>query len=169
ILLARIWAEVLHLGRVGRHDNFFELGGHSLLAMKMVNSLKRAGFELSVIELFQYPTIELLAPQIAQQVGETVVESAIAVRESGIERALFLVHEVHGLVAYAANLAPHIHPDIPLYALAAKPPEKAQLHTIEAMAARFVRIIRTVQPTGPYRMAGWSFGGVIAYEIAKQL
>jgi thioesterase domain-containing protein len=68
-------------------------------------------------------------------------------------------------VEYARSLAPHIDPAVPVYALAADGP----LRTVEGMATRLVRMARAVQPTGPYRIAGWAFGGLLAYEAASQL
>jgi thioesterase domain-containing protein len=78
------------------------------------------------------------------------------------------VHEGAGSIAYAQVLHPHVDGDIPVYALPA-PPADAPLRTVEGMATRLVRMIREVQPSGPYRVAGWSFGGVLAYEVASQL
>jgi arthrofactin-type cyclic lipopeptide synthetase C len=78
------------------------------------------------------------------------------------------VHEGAGSIAYAQVLHPHVDGDIPVYALPAAPAD-ASLDTVEGMAARLVRMIREVQPDGPYRVAGWSFGGVLAYEVASQL
>ncbi|MBV8734964.1 MAG: hypothetical protein JO120_09310, partial [Solirubrobacterales bacterium] len=170
--LASLWAELLHLRRVGRHDHFFELGGHSLLALRMVTMLERADIKTSLVALFQHPTIASLATHITQQetqLPDYAGSSAIPVKISGTERPLFLVHEFQGLVAYAAKLAPYIDAEIPVYALPAKPVNQTQLYTIEGIAAHHVRNIRAVQPVGPYRIAGWSFGGIIAYEIAKQL
>jgi len=76
---------------------------------------------------------------------------------------------VSGEVLYAPLLASHVDADIPVYGLAETPLGKPPLQTIHARAKRFVRIIRAVQPVGPYRVAGWSLGGNVAYEIAIQL
>jgi arthrofactin-type cyclic lipopeptide synthetase C len=96
-------------------------------------------------------------------------EQAVAVRRSGSQRPLFLVYEGTGSVAYAQVLHPHVDAEIPLYALPAPSDPESPLRTVEGMAARLVRMIQEVQPTGPYRLAGWSFGGLLAYEVAAQL
>jgi len=79
------------------------------------------------------------------------------------------VHEFSGLDLYFPTLGKHIDPDIPVYGLPAVEWGEPQLQTMACMASRLVGIIRSVQPKGPYRLAGWSFGGVLAYETAIQL
>ncbi|HWK88508.1 MAG TPA: amino acid adenylation domain-containing protein, partial [Longimicrobium sp.] len=177
--LAEIWAEVLGLERVSRHDNFFELGGHSLLAMQVIAYMGEVDLHVEVQALFEAPTpaelARLLAPPVtdAPSDGEPQArgrgDRAIPVRPSGSRPPLFLVHEGAGSTAYAQVLHPHLDPEIPVYALPAPSLSGAPPRTVEGMAARLVRMIREVQPTGPYRVAGWSFGGALAYEIASQL
>jgi thioesterase domain-containing protein len=70
---------------------------------------------------------------------------------------------------YVAALVPHINEKISVYGLPATPADEPQLQTVAGMATRMVQMIRSVQPRGPYRIAGWSFGGILAYEIATQL
>jgi thioesterase domain-containing protein len=82
---------------------------------------------------------------------------------------LFLVHDGWGSVAYAQVLHHHFDEELPVYALPPVSGEELPLRTVEGMAARLVRMVREVQPVGPYRLAGWSFGGILAYEMAAQL
>lgn len=100
--------------------------------------------------------------------SETELKGYISVRTSGSQRPLFLMHDYSGMGLYFKLLAKHLDSDIPIYGLPGMPLDEPQLRTIEAMAARIVRIIRTVQPDGPYRIAGWSLGGIVAYEVATQ-
>jgi arthrofactin-type cyclic lipopeptide synthetase C len=160
---------VLKLDKVGRHDNFFSLGGHSLLAVGLVNSLKQKNIELSITDVFRYPTIEAVAAQINLSDVPVPPDKAQSIREGNTETPLFLTHEGTGQILYIGRLAPHIHPEIPIYGLPARPEDESQLRTVEGMAARMVQMIRSIQPVGPYRIAGWSFGGILAYEIATQL
>jgi thioesterase domain-containing protein len=95
--------------------------------------------------------------------------TAVPVRATGSERPLFLVHDGTGSVAYARALHPHLDAEIPVYALPAPDASEPQLRTVEGMATRLARMILEVQPRGPYRLAGWSFGGMLAYETATQL
>ena len=82
---------------------------------------------------------------------------------------LFLVHEFSGRDVYFPTLAQHIGGTFPIYGLPGVPLGQPQLRTLECMARRMAGIIRSVQAQGPYRLAGWSFGGVLAHEVAQQL
>ncbi|MFW9080921.1 non-ribosomal peptide synthase/polyketide synthase [Pseudomonas sp. P2757] len=168
--LAQIWAEVLSVEQVGRHDNFFELGGHSLLAIRLVNLMQRAGLQVTLAELFQHPSIESVATLLSR--GDAVAEQPeglVIVRAAATGTPLFLVHEFSGRDVYFPALGMHIAGEFPIYGLPGVPLGQPQLRTLECMAARMVGIMRSVQPQGPYRLAGWSFGGLLAYEIAQQL
>ncbi|WP_408005740.1 non-ribosomal peptide synthetase, partial [Pseudomonas carassii] len=165
--LAALWAQVLEVERVGRHDSFFELGGHSLSAIRLVGEMRQAGLNTTLAELFQHPTIATLAPRLGE--GTDDDEGLVTVRAAGSQPALFLIHEFSGLDLYFPVLGRHIAGDFPIYGLAGVAFGEAQLNTMECLAARLVRLIRAVQPHGPYRLAGWSFGGVLAYEVAAQL
>ncbi|MDB4951640.1 MAG: hypothetical protein JWM27_4289, partial [Gemmatimonadetes bacterium] len=177
--LAEIWGQVLGVERVGRHDNFFALGGHSLLGMQVIARMRDVGLHAGVRALFEAPTpaelARLLGPLPDRAGPDTEPQAqgrgdrAIPIRPSGSRPPLFLVHEGAGSTAYAQVLHPHVDPEVPVYALPAPSLADASPRTVEGMAARLVRMIRQVQPTGPYRVAGWSFGGTLAYEIALQL
>lgn len=102
-------------------------------------------------------------------ISETAGNDVVPVRTTGAQRPLFLIHEIMGQDLWFFSLTPHLNPEIPVYGLSAVPLNAPQLQTIEGMAARLITIMRRIQPQGPYRFAGWSFGGVLAYEMAVQL
>nr|QLY89264.1 pseudodesmin synthetase [Pseudomonas sp.] len=168
--LAQAWAEVLKLERVGRHDSFFELGGHSLLAIRLVNLLQQADLHLTLAELFEHASVAAIAALLSQREGAPQAgQGVIPVRTGGSQPPLFLVHEFSGLDLYFPALGQHIAGDFPIYGLPGVALGQPQLRTLQCLATRLVGIIRGVQAEGPYRLAGWSFGGVLAYEIAWQL
>ncbi|HET7461385.1 MAG TPA: amino acid adenylation domain-containing protein, partial [Longimicrobium sp.] len=170
--VAEIWAEVIGVERVGRRDHFFALGGHSLLAVRVLSRLRASlGVEAAVGDLFVRPVLADFARELAggAPAPAPAEDAAIPVRAAGSQPPLFMMYEGTGSVAYAQVLHAHVDGDIPVYALPAPSLSEPPLHTVEAMAARLVAMIRQVRPSGPYRVAGWSFGGVLAYEVATQL
>ncbi|HKS14132.1 MAG TPA: amino acid adenylation domain-containing protein [Pseudomonas sp.] len=168
--LAGLWAQVLDVERVGRHDSFFELGGHSLSAIRLVSLIQKAGDVLSLADLFQHPSVASLATVLEERAtAPGGAAQLVTVREEGSEPPLFLVHDFTGLDAYFPVLGQHLPGDFPILGLPGTGLGEATPRTLECLAARLVELIRGVQPQGPYRLAGWSFGGVLAYEVAAQL
>ncbi|HEX3682344.1 MAG TPA: amino acid adenylation domain-containing protein [Bryobacteraceae bacterium] len=166
--IARVWAEILKLERVGRNDNFFELGGHSLLVVKAATLLRQSGIETTVAEFFNHPAVESFAASLRNASASTARRTAQRIR-GGTQTPLFLVHDGFGDELYFFALARHLPNEWPLYGLPSVPPGEPRLDTVPAMAQRLVHLLQQVQAAGPYRLAGWSFGGVLAYEIARQL
>ncbi|HTF68378.1 MAG TPA: amino acid adenylation domain-containing protein, partial [Edaphobacter sp.] len=169
ILLARIFAELLKLERLGRRDNFFELGGHSLLAVRVITLLEQKDIHLSLKDLFTQPTIASLALCCSPQEHQVSSESAILFSGGLDESSLFLVHDGIGDLLYAQILSQQGESQGTIYGLPSEPSEPNTSTTVERLAERLVRMLRTSQPKGPYSIAGWSFGGMLAYEIAVQL
>jgi thioesterase domain-containing protein len=167
--LAKIWAQVLHLQQVGRHDNFFELGGHSLLVVSAVGLLEQVGITIPTVDVFMHPTVQSLAATIRSRGPYASTDDAICIRQDGDEPPIFFAHCGDGELSYASTLANYIDGNIPIYGLPWTMAKNPTLYTVEGMSARMVQMIRAVQPFGPYRVAGWSFGGTLAYEIAAQL
>ncbi|HEY0856874.1 MAG TPA: alpha/beta fold hydrolase, partial [Albitalea sp.] len=166
--LAQLWAEVLHVERVGRHDNFFELGGHSLMTLRVVNRMNEIGMDITLNDFYRLERTTVAALTAAMH-RPPATPGVVTLRAGGTKRPLFLLHEIHGFVAYGQSLLRDLDADIPVYGLPGVPDGEPPPRTIEAMAARFVRLLQQVQPHGPYRLAGWSFGGTLAYEMAAQL
>lgn len=166
--VARVWAEALKRDRVGRNDNFFDLGGHSLLILKVTSLLRQLGIETTVSNLFNHPTVESFAASLPKISASMAHNGAQQIRE-GTQTPLFLVHDGGGSELYFSALAQYLPRELPVYGLPSVPLDAPQLHTMHAMAERMIRLIQEVHPVGPYQLAGWSFGGVLAYEIAQLL
>jgi hypothetical protein len=167
---AGIWSELLGVERVGRNDEFFALGGHSLLAVRVVERARRvSGIHMTLADMLAHSTIASIATHLSSDGARAAGDEAIAVRREGTQRPLFVVHDGTGSVAYVDALAWHLPRDMPVYALPAVTDPSRDLKTAEGMATRLLRMIRSVAPAGPYRLAGWSFGGTLAYEVAVQL
>ncbi|WP_438332860.1 non-ribosomal peptide synthase/polyketide synthase [Burkholderia pseudomallei] len=170
--LARIWAELFGIERVGRHDGFFELGGHSLLAVRMVARVHDVlGVEVPLRELFADPVLHVFASAVARASTRQASSNLVAFRSAGTAAPLFFIHSGLGEIGFVGDLLPGIAPEIPVYGFAAVGflAGETPHATIEEMAAQYVDAMRRVQPHGPYRLAGWCAGGNIAFEMAHQL
>ena len=168
-LLARVWAEALNVKRISRQDNFFALGGHSLLVLRLVNLLDQMGITMLAADLFLHPTIVSLAEAIRLRTQAPPENSAICLRGTVAAPPLFLVHCGAGELLYTRSLIPYIDDHFPIYGLPASTNHDVSLGTVERMSSRLLSMIRSVQPNGPYGVAGYSFGGLLAYEVAAQL
>ncbi|HJQ68349.1 MAG TPA: alpha/beta fold hydrolase [Blastocatellia bacterium] len=170
--LVRIWEEVLNIKPLGVRDNFFEIGGHSLLAVRLRAQIEKAfGDTLPVSILFQHPTIEELAGYLSSRVQPPSWSPLVAIQSEGSRPPFFCVHPAGGNVYCYVELARLLGQDQPFYAFQARglDGESAAQSTIEEMAACYLEAMRTVQPEGPYFIGGWSMGGIVAFEMARQL
>jgi amino acid adenylation domain-containing protein len=169
--LAGIWEELLDLRPIGVRDNFFALGGHSLLAVRLLTRIEeRYGRTLPLTELFRGGTIEELA-QALTRVTPTPSSPLVPLRATGARPPLFLVHPVGGGALAYRELAELLGPEQPVYGLQARglEPGEEPIPEIEEMARIYLDAVRAVQPQGPYALAGWSFGGLVAFAMARQL
>ncbi|MGB9048579.1 MAG: amino acid adenylation domain-containing protein, partial [Pseudonocardiaceae bacterium] len=171
-ILCAIFAEVLGLTRVGIDDDFFDLGGHSLLATRLISRIRAAlEMNLSIRTLFETPTVAGLARLVDTATQRDAFDVLLPLRTQGVRPPLFCIHPAGGLSWCYAGLLRHVGPDHPIYALQAPglATPGALPATLEDMVADYVDHIRTVQPTGPYHLVGWSFGGTVAHAIAVRL
>ncbi|HEX2190263.1 MAG TPA: amino acid adenylation domain-containing protein, partial [Longimicrobiaceae bacterium] len=169
-VLAEIWTEVLGVERVGRRDHFFDLGGHSLLAVRLVSRVREAlNPAATVDDVFAHPTLYDLAARLQGDGAWFGTNHAIPVRETGSERPLFVAHDAVGIVFYGQILRSYLDAEIPVYALPGPLNDTDELGSLDDLVTRLVRMVTEVQPEGPYRLAGWSAGGVFAYAVAERL
>ncbi|MFD1746887.1 amino acid adenylation domain-containing protein [Rhizobium helianthi] len=171
--IAKIWCDVLGLQTVGIHDNFFELGGDSLSAAVMISALREADLpEVPIAALLDSLTIARLAQVLNKQLDVNYFQPLLRLREGGGEAPLFCIHPGVGFGWKFAALSMSLNPDVPIYGLQSDAYSEAGLapdETIESMARRYVDRIREVQPVGPYRLLGWSMGGLVAHEMTRVL
>jgi enterobactin synthetase component F len=171
-LVRTLFAELLALPRVGPDDDFFLLGGHSLLAARAVARLREAlGREVSIGTLFAAPTPSALALALEDDGDAGALDVVLPLRRGGDRPPLFCLHPAGGIGWGYAGLARLLPADQPVVALQAR--GLAGPHplpaTMDAMVDDYVARIREVAPTGPYRLLGWSVGGVVAQAIAAEL
>jgi amino acid adenylation domain-containing protein len=170
--LVKIWCAVLAKEKIGIRDNFFDLGGHSLLAARLMHRIEQTiGQRLPLAALLQAPTVEQFAALLRQEGWSASWSSLVAIQPEGSRPPFFCVHGVGGNVVGFRDLARHMGPDQPFYALQPQglDGKRPCVTSVAEMAESYLREIRRVQPEGPYRIGGYSFGGLVAYEMAQQL
>ena len=170
--LCRIWENVLRVRPVGARDNFFDLGGNSLLAVRlMAQARKEFDRDIPINVLFQGATVEHLAGVLRGEAGGQSFSSMVGIQTSGSRPPLFFVHPVGGTVFCYLELSKYLGKDQPLYGLQAPGiyGEQEPLSRVEDLATHYLNAVRSVQPRGPYHLGGWSMGGVVAFEMARQL
>nr|WP_281390543.1 amino acid adenylation domain-containing protein [Sphaerisporangium rubeum] len=169
--LAETWQELLRVRRVGADDNFFELGGNSLHGSQLAARIRRhLNVAVTTRHLFTNPVLRQLAARLDSGDTDTRSDSAAPLQPRGTRPPLFFVHPVGGSVGHYVRLAPLLGPDQPFYAIedpglrgAPSAPE------LTKRASEYIDLVRRVRPKGPYRLGGWSLGGLIAVEMARQL
>ncbi len=170
--LVQLWEQCLGIGAVSPEDDFFELGGHSLLAARLMMDISQlAGQPVPIATLFHAPTPRKLARMLAEDRQLPPWTSLVPLQPSGGQPPIFFVHGLGGSVSVFLGLARRLPPDQPAYGLQAigLDGRMAGRETIEAMAAHYVKEMVSFQQEGPYYLAGYSAGGLIAYEMAQQL
>lgn len=171
-LIADIWIEYLGVKKVGVHDNFFELGGHSLIAVQVMTRIeKETGKRLPLASLFDCSTVEKLA-QLLELGGKFITwDSLVPIKPKGNKMPLYMVHGAGLNVLLFNTLAMGLSPEQPVYGLQAKGLDGIDepLGNIEEIAKHYIDSIMSQNPDGPYALAGYSFGGIIAFEMARQL
>jgi amino acid adenylation domain-containing protein len=170
--LVEIWETSLNVRPLGVKDNYFELGGHSLVAVKIMNRIAQEfGKTLPISTLLQAPTIEQLAAILREKDGALPWSCLVPIQTGGAKPPFFCLHGINGAVVRFYDLSKYLGADQPFYGLQAQGLDpNLPCHTrTEEMAAHYIELIRKVQPQGPYFLGGYSFGGVIAFEMAQQL
>ncbi|MCH7410840.1 amino acid adenylation domain-containing protein [Belliella sp. DSM 111904] len=170
--LAEIWKETLAVSKVKLHDNFFELGGHSLLAVKVMSKIdEKLGVKVSISTLFHYPTIASLASKIAEESHSEAWSCIVPIKTTGSRRPLYIVHGAGLNVLFFYNLKNYLHPDQPIYGIQAKGLNGTDepLDSIEAMARHYVEELLRFHPQGDVEISGYSFGGIVAFEMVRIL
>jgi nonribosomal peptide synthetase DhbF len=176
-ILCQLFSEVLFPKaapqRVGIDDSFFALGGHSLLATTLVSRISGAlGLELRLRTLFEAPTVSALAMHLHLGTSEEGAFSPVLpLRPRGSLPPLFCIYPGGGLSWIYAGLVPEIHPERPIYGVQERRIGTSDPfpNSVEEAAEEAIQLVREIQPTGPYHLLGWSFGGLVALTVACQL
>jgi acetoacetyl-CoA synthetase len=169
--LVAIWERVLGVAPLRPDDDFFDLGGTSLAAFELLQALnEEMGVDLPPSTLIHARTPAALAALVDDPEGRRV-PTLVPLRPGGAPRPLFLVHSIWGDVFALRPLALALPTDRPVFGLRATGLDERERpqDRVEDMAATYLRALRSVQPAGPYAIAGYSFGGLVAFEMAQQV
>ncbi|KAF9125109.1 hypothetical protein BGX30_000617, partial [Mortierella sp. GBA39] len=195
--IALVWMDLLRVARIGRHDDFFAIGGHSLLGVKMIGRLRlilgsrgdKGETTISLRTLFEAPTIAQMAVELggasrapaeqqkqhehsaSSESSDASFQALLPIQPSGTRAPLFCIHPVLGLSWCFNGLTRHLAKDQPLYGLQARGfgEGEAPAATLTEMVEDYIVQVRSVQPSGPYHLLGFSFGGLVAYTMATKL
>lgn len=170
--LTEIWESVLGHHPIRPTDDFFELGGHSVMAAQMFARMERQiGQALPLATLFQAPTIRRLAALMRDKNWAPSWSTLVPIRNQGTRKPLFLIHPIGGNIVNFKGFCAHFGEDQPIYGLQARglDGKETPRTSIEEMARDYISEIRGVQAQGPYAIGGFSAGGVVAFEMARQL
>ena len=172
------WKELLGIEHVNLDDDFFELGGDSLIAVQMfhrIDDAYKTSFSISI--LFEARTIRQLAGLISPTPSQKKLSerkrprSIVPIHAKGTKPPLFVISGLGGNVIKFHSLSFHLGEDVPMFGLLPRglDGKEPYLTTIEEIAAYHVEALRQVETTGPYFLIGYSFGGMVAFEVAQQL
>jgi acetoacetyl-CoA synthetase len=169
-LLKAIWCELFDLPDVGVDDDFFDLGGDSLSALSLVMAVEeRFGRVVPISVVFRARTIGALAMVLDR--GDVDDFSPLVELRPGEGRPIFIAHGMPGTLVELQDLARRLGTDRPVYGLQARglDPKQKPDNDVGTMADAYFAQVRSVQPHGPYALIGYSFGGLVAYEVARRL
>jgi len=166
--IAEIWGQLLNAPGIGVHDNFFDLGGHSLIGIQLLARVEEQfGKRLPLNSLFQAPTVAAFAKLVHSKDAASGLKNLAALQPEGTRTAFFCVHgdELNH------HIMRHLGKDQPFFAFfhQGENGQRFEHFTVEDIAAHYMHELLTLQPEGPFLLAGYSFGGIVAYEMAQQL
>lgn len=169
--LQAVWERAFCFAPIGHDDDFFEIGGHSLMAAQVLAETSQAiGRDLPLATLLRAPTIRQLAAACRESAAKPHSELLLPLRE-GTGQPFFIIHSMAGALLEMWAVLRALEADRPVWGIQARGLEDGQEPRlrVQEMAADYLQLVRTVQPHGPYSFGGYSFGGLVAFEMACQL
>ncbi|MDY7092226.1 MAG: amino acid adenylation domain-containing protein [Acidobacteriota bacterium] len=170
--MLRIWEDLFGREPLGVTQDFFDLGGHSLLAVRLMARVRETfQREVPLAALFRHPTVRELAASLRRGADYAAEETVVALEPRGDRPIFFCIHPIGGDVLGYLDLSRALGPEQPFFGVRAPLLAHGEEYetTIEEIAAEYLEQIREVQPEGPYYLGGGSFGGIVAFEMGRQL
>ncbi|NNF53741.1 MAG: amino acid adenylation domain-containing protein [Acidimicrobiales bacterium] len=171
--IAEIWSEVLGVSGVGDHENFFDLGGDSLMNMRIVARMRRAGFEVRPRDVIGHPSVAAIAKLVDSPTNPTGDREKHLIRFGAPtgSRKIFCVHGAGGGVMNLAGFARQLEPDVQLIAIEAAGVDGTtpMARSIDELCDTYIDEILEFAPGEELILAGFSNGGLAAYEMSRRL
>ncbi|MBE9186427.1 amino acid adenylation domain-containing protein [Microcoleus sp. LEGE 07076] len=172
--VTEIWQQVLGIDSIGVRDNFFEAGGHSLLAAQLLAEIEKVfGKKLPLSAIFQSPTVEQLADILREPEWSSPSPSMVVIQPgtASYKPPLFCIHVLGRGLEFYRPLLNYLEPSQAILGLSTQIMDEklAPPNRVEELAAYYIKEMQTFQPYGPYFLLGVSFGGTVAFEMARQL
>jgi len=169
-IIAKIWQDCLGLEKIDVNSDFFEIGGHSVVGVQVMARIeKETENRLPLVALLKHPTVKKLAAYMDREF--IVWDSLVPLKPEGTKPALYVVHGANHNVLMFNALAHKLDKDQPVFGLQSRGLNGVtEPHdSIDQMAADYIAEIVKSNPDGPYALGGFSYGGIVAYEMARQL
>ena len=169
--IAKVWSEVLQIEEIGIYNTFFEMGGTSIMAVKVVAEIeKRTGKRFPLSILIKYSTVAKFAKLFNEDV-EIYSDCIVPLKSNGSKVPLFMVHGGALDVLNFANVSKHLDEEQPFYGIQGFGSKGFDIwyESINDMAAHYIQAITKINPDGPYALAGFCVGGIVAFEMTRQL
>ena len=169
-IIATIWQDCLGIEKIDAYSDFFEIGGHSVVGVQVMARLeKETGNRLPLVALLKHPTVKQLATYMDSEYF--IWDSLVPLKPKGTKPALYVVHGANHNVLMFNALAHRLDKDQPVFGLQSRGLSGVdEPHdSIDQMAADYIAEIVAKNPDGPYALGGFSYGGIVAYEMARQL
>ncbi|MBN5130867.1 amino acid adenylation domain-containing protein, partial [Stenotrophomonas maltophilia] len=170
--LAQIWEALLQVNPVGRHDSFFDLGGHSLLAIRMMSQLgSRYGWELSIRQVFETPTVAGVASALAAQANPPHSRVVELKQGSPVAGAIYCIPGAGGRSSGFGEFASHLSTPHAIYGLQPRgiDDEESPATSVEDMALDYLQAMDANCGSACVVLIGHSLGGMVAFEIARRI
>ncbi|MEG4123762.1 thioesterase domain-containing protein, partial [Microcoleus sp. Pol14D5] len=172
--VTKIWEKVLGINSIGIRDNFFEVGGHSLLGARLLAEIEKVfDKKLPLSAIFQSPTVEQLADILREPEWSSPSPSMVVIQPGtgSYKPPLFCIHVLGRGLEFYRPLMNYLEPSQPVLGLSTQIMDEklAPPNRVEELAAYYIKEMQTFQPHGPYFLLGVSFGGTVAFEMARQL
>ena len=171
-MVAAIWKKALETDEISRDTDFFEAGGHSMIAIQVMTQLeKETGKRLPLSTLFTHPTVRELADLICRDAKPENWKSLVPIQPNGSKMPLYIIHGIGLNLLNFSGMVSYMDPEQPIYGLQALglDGDDDPLDNMEAIAERYLSEVLDQNPDGPYAIGGYSFGGYVALEMARQL